>query len=92
MLTSRGLVSVAAPGFEAPGVVVAHTPLADMVKRFADAGLQVAGGVPFKCDEHEKTQTFRVGLFGLDKLGDVDGTVDVFSNALSEALRSRGGL
>ena len=87
VLTSRGLTSVAAPG-----VVVVHTPLSDMVKRFMDEGLQVAAGVPFKCDEPEATQTFRVGLFGLDKITHVDETVEVFASALSKVLASKGAL
>jgi hypothetical protein len=51
-----------------------HSPLPDMVDRFILQGYQVAGGVPFKCDEHVKTQTFRVGLFGLEKISNVENT------------------
>ena len=87
-LAERGFLSAAAPEFEAPGVVVVHTPTAEMVPRFARAGLQVAAGVKFWIDEHPQTQTFRVGLFGLEKWRDVDGTVELFKNALSAALES----
>jgi aspartate aminotransferase-like enzyme len=55
-------------------------------KKFAARGLQIAAGVPLKCDEPEDFQTFRVGLFGLDKLGDVDGTVASFESVLNEIL------
>lgn len=88
VLAERGFQSVAAPEWEAPGVVVVHTPTPDMVPRFARAGLQVAAGVPFKVDEHPDTQTFRVGLFGLEKWRDVDGTVQLFKEALNKALES----
>ena len=77
LLAEHGFKSVAAPGFEAPGVVVSYTDDPDMqnTKKFAAEGMQVAGGVPLMCDEPEDFRTFRLGLFGLDKLKDVDGTV-----------------
>lgn len=68
LLARHGYRSVAAPGFEAPGVVVCHTDDAGIVGKFAAAGIQVAGGVPLMCDEGEGYQAFRIGLFGLDKL------------------------
>ncbi|MGQ4877698.1 aminotransferase class V-fold PLP-dependent enzyme [Billgrantia sp. LNSP4103-1] len=68
MLARHGYRSVAAPGFEAPGVVVCYTDDAGIVAKFADAGIQVAGGVPLMCDEGDAYQAFRIGLFGLDKL------------------------
>ncbi|WP_111412685.1 aminotransferase class V-fold PLP-dependent enzyme [Billgrantia lactosivorans] len=68
LLARFGYRSVAAPGFEAPGVVVCYTEDADIVARFAAAGLQVAGGVPLMCDEGDDYRAFRIGLFGLDKL------------------------
>ncbi|MEM9795311.1 MAG: aminotransferase class V-fold PLP-dependent enzyme [Pseudomonadota bacterium] len=77
MLAAKGLRSVAAPGFEAPGVVVCYAP-SDEVRTgaaFAALGMQVAAGVPLQCDEPADFATFRIGLFGLDKLQDVDGTV-----------------
>lgn len=77
LLAGRGHPSVAAAGFEAPGVVVVHTtdPEQKSGAAFVRAGLQAAGGVPLHCGEPADFATFRVGLFGLDKLGDVDGTV-----------------
>jgi aspartate aminotransferase-like enzyme len=77
LLADRGFPSVAADGFAAPSVVVVHTddPEIRTGARFKAAGLQVAAGVPLMCGEREDFSTFRVGLFGLDKLGDVDGTV-----------------
>ena len=77
LLAGKGYPSVAAPGFEAPGVVVSYTGNADIssAKAFAALGLQTAAGVPLMCDEPADFKTFRIGLFGLDKLGDVAGTV-----------------
>ena len=77
LLAERGFASVAAPGFEAPGVVVVHTddPLLKSGAKFKDVGIQAAAGVPLQCGEPEGFSTFRLGLFGLDKLDDVDGTV-----------------
>ncbi|WP_445156973.1 aminotransferase class V-fold PLP-dependent enzyme [Halomonas sp. E14] len=68
LLARNGYRSVAAPGFEAPGVVVCYTTDAGIVGKFAAAGIQVAGGVPLMCDEGDAYQAFRIGLFGLDKL------------------------
>ncbi len=84
LLSSHGFASVAAPGFEAPGVVVSYTSDADIQsgKRFLAQGLQTAAGVPLMCDEPESFQTFRIGLFGLDKLHNVDQTVANLSAAL----------
>jgi aspartate aminotransferase-like enzyme len=77
LLADRGYKSVAAQGFEAPGVVVSYTDDPDIqnTKKFAAEGMQVAAGVPLMCDEPEDFRTFRLGLFGLDKLNDVDGAV-----------------
>lgn len=77
LLAERGFASVAAPGFEAPGVVVVHTddPQLKSGAKFKDVGIQAAAGVPLQCGEPEGFSTFRLGLFGLDKLDDVDGTV-----------------
>lgn len=84
LLVERGYPSVAAPGFEAPGVVVVHTsdPEQKSGAAFARVGVQAAGGVPLQCDEPAGFSTFRIGLFGLDKLGDVDGTVERLARAL----------
>lgn len=78
MLAKRGVASVAAEGFGAPGVVVSYTDDAEVRsgRAFAAAGLQIAAGVPLQCDEPEGFSTFRIGLFGLDKLYDVEGTKD----------------
>ncbi len=77
LLPARGFPSVAAAGFEAPGVVVSHTtdPEIQSVKKFVAQGFQLAAGVPLQCDEPADFRSFRIGLFGLDKLGDVDRTV-----------------
>jgi len=78
LLEEAGFASVAAPGFQAPGVVVSYTDDPDIQNgsRFAALGLQIAAGVPLMCGEPEDYRSFRIGLFGLDKLGDVAGTVD----------------
>ncbi|GAA2125032.1 hypothetical protein [Nocardioides bigeumensis] len=77
VLAARGFPSVAAEGFAAPSVVVSYTddPEVRSGARFKQAGLQVAAGVPLMCDEGDDFSTFRIGLFGLDKLADVDATV-----------------
>jgi len=89
LLASHGFVSVAAPGFEAPGVVVCYTDDPDISSgaKFATEGLQIAAGVPLRCDEPEDFRTFRLGLFGLDKLTDIDRTVAALDNAL-ERIRN----
>ena len=86
LFKERGLPSVAGAGFEAPCVVVSYTKATDMVPRFAKAGAQVAAGVPLQCGEPADYRAFRIGLFGLDKLGDVDGTVARLTKALTQAM------
>lgn len=88
LLASKGIKSVAAEGFQAPGVVVSYTEDADIHngKKFLDLGIQIAAGVPLQCDEPEDFQTFRLGLFGLDKLYNVDRTVEKLDEALSRIL------
>jgi len=88
LLTEKGFRSVAAKGFEAPGVVVSYTDDDGIRtgKKFADVGLQIAAGVPLQCDEPEDFKTFRLGLFGLDKLHDVDGAVKRFADALNRIV------
>ena len=88
LLASKGFKSVAAEGFEAPGVVVCYTqdPAIQNGKKFLQQGLQIAAGVPLQCDEPEDFQTFRLGLFGLDKLHNVDRTVKYLENALLAIL------
>ena len=86
LLAEQGYESVAAPGFEAPGVVVSYTDN-DAIKSgaaFVQLGLQTAGGVPLMCDEPADFKTFRVGLFGLDKLGDTDTAVARLKRALDQ--------
>lgn len=89
LLAERGFKSVAAEGFDAPGVVVCYTDDAGIKNgsKFADQGLQIAAGVPLQCDEPADFQTFRVGLFGLEKLKNIDRTVDTLRHAL-EAIRN----
>ncbi len=86
LLESCGLPSVAAEGFKAPGVVVSYTTDPDIQtgKKFLAAGLQVAAGVPLQCDEPADFMTFRIGLFGLEKLHNVDRTVAHLATALAE--------
>ncbi|MDO9244273.1 MAG: alanine--glyoxylate aminotransferase family protein, partial [Rhodocyclaceae bacterium] len=88
LLAARGFKSVAAPGFEAPGVVVCYTddPEIQSAKKFIAQGLQTAAGVPLQCDEPADFRSFRVGLFGLDKLYPVDRTVATLEKALDKVL------
>jgi aspartate aminotransferase-like enzyme len=84
VLVERGYPSVAAQGFQSPGVVVCYTDSAEIKsgKRFAEAGMQIAGGVPLMVDERDDFQTFRIGLFGLDKIGNIDRTVKTLAATL----------
>jgi aspartate aminotransferase-like enzyme len=84
LMAAHGFKSLAAPGFEAPGVVVCYTDDPDIHNgsKFAAAGLQTAAGVPLMCDEPDDFRTFRVGLFGLDKLHNVSRTVASLEKAL----------
>ena len=88
MLSRHGIPSVAAPGFEAPGVVVSYTqdPEVQSSKKFLAQGLQTAAGVPLQCDEGSDFMTFRIGLFGLEKLLNVDRTVDLLEGALEQVM------
>ena len=88
LLVGKGIKSVAAEGFQAPGVVVSYTDDAGIQdgKKFAEAGLQIAAGVPLRCDEPETFQTFRLGLFGLDKLHNVGRTVEFLDRGLNKIL------
>jgi len=88
LLASKDFKSVAAPGFEAPGVVVCYTDDGDIKsgKKFAAQGLQIAAGVPLQCDEPSDFQTFRIGLFGLDKLNNIERTVKTLEQALDMVL------
>ncbi len=84
LFESRGLPSVAAEGFKAPGVVVSYTtdPEIQSSKKFLAEGLQTAAGVPLQCDEGADFMTFRIGLFGLEKWHNVDKTVANLAEAL----------
>lgn len=88
LLEEFGYRSVAAPGFAAPGVVVSYTRDAGIVGKFAEAGLQVAGGVPLMCDEGDEFQTFRIGLFGLEKLHDRERSLAHLRGALERAAQT----
>jgi len=83
LLRARGFPSVAAAGCEAPGVVVSYTtdPEIQSAKKFLGLGLQLAAGVPLQCDEGADFRSFRIGLFGLDKLANVDRTVARLADA-----------
>ncbi|MGK9063875.1 aminotransferase class V-fold PLP-dependent enzyme [Stutzerimonas chloritidismutans] len=91
LLADRGFASVAAEGFQAPGVVVCYTddPQIKTGRRFAGHGLQIAAGVPLQCDEPADFQTFRIGLFGLEKLMNLDRTVEILERALAQIQSSR---
>ena len=88
MLKERGVQSVAAEGFGAPGVVVSYTSDPDLQngKKFAAEGMQIAAGVPLQVGEPDGFRTFRIGLFGLDKLYDVDGALDRLRKVLDKVL------
>jgi aspartate aminotransferase-like enzyme len=86
LLERHGFPSVAAPGFQAPGVVVSYTtdPEIQSSKKFLAQGLQTAAGVPLQCDEPADFRSFRIGLFGLDKWHDVPATLQHLETALAE--------
>jgi aspartate aminotransferase-like enzyme len=88
ILAARGVPSVAAAGFQAPGVVVSYTtdPAVQNGAKFRDQGLQIAAGVPLQLGEGEAFRTFRLGLFGLDKLKDVPATVARLERAIEAVL------
>jgi len=85
LLVNRGFSSVAAPGFQSPCVVVSYTTDPDIQsgKKFINVGLQTAAGVPLQCDEGPEFKTFRLGLFGLEKLQNIDRTVKHLEHALN---------
>lgn len=85
LLAAKGFKSVAAPGFGAPGVVVSYTDDEGIHKgsKFIEQNMQTAAGVPLACDEPEGFKTFRLGLFGLDKLKDVDAAVKRLEDTLA---------
>ncbi|MES1925373.1 aminotransferase class V-fold PLP-dependent enzyme [Salinisphaera sp. T31B1] len=91
LLEAHGFASVAADGFQSSGVVVSYTDDDEIQsgRRFAQAGVQIAAGVPLMCDEGESFSSFRIGLFGLDKLQHVDEAVARFEQALVHVAKAR---
>jgi len=87
-LRKKNIKILAAEGFQANGVIVCYTDDDDIQngKKFMEAGVQIAAGVPIQCDEPETFKTFRIGLFGLDKLMDVDGAAQRFAEALDRVF------
>jgi aspartate aminotransferase-like enzyme len=88
LLSKYNFISVAADGFLAPGVVVSYTSDKEIHNgiKFKEMGMQIAAGVPLKCDEGDDYQTFRLGLFGLDKLKDVDAAVSRLEVAFKKLM------
>ncbi|APG48069.1 aminotransferase class V-fold PLP-dependent enzyme [Phaeobacter porticola] len=88
LLAERGVISVAAEGYGAPGVVVSYTSDPDVQngKKFLALGTQIAAGVPLQCDEPAGFSTFRLGLFGLDKLYNVEATVARLTKVVDQVL------
>ena len=88
MMVEKGVTSVAADGYGAPGVVVSYTDDPDVKsgKAFAAQGMQIAAGVPLQVGEPDGFSTFRLGLFGLDKLYDVDGTLERLKVVVDKVL------
>lgn len=86
IMEQRGFKSLAAEGFKSPSVIVSHTERDDLKNgaAFAAQGVQIAAGVPLECGESSAFKTFRVGLFGLDKLANIDGTIANFTKALDK--------
>ncbi|HSG02598.1 MAG TPA: aminotransferase class V-fold PLP-dependent enzyme [Marinobacterium sp.] len=86
VLARRGIKSLAADGFGAPGVIVSYTRETDIQNgsRFARAGFQIAAGVPLQVDEPESFKTFRIGLFGIDKLMNVERTLETLEEGLNK--------
>ena len=88
LLEKNNITSVAAKGFQAPGVVVSYTTDKEIQNgsKFKNIGMQIAAGVPLQCDEGDDYQTFRLGLFGLDKLKDVDAVVEKLEQAIKQVI------
>jgi len=88
LLESHNINSVAEKSYQAPGVVVCYTDdkAIHNGSKFSNIGIQIAAGVPLQCDEGDDYQAFRIGLFGLDKLKDVDAAVKRFENALKQVV------
>ena len=88
MLTRAGFISIAAEGFQSGSVIVSYTDQAEIKNGslFAQVGVQVAGGVPLMCGEPDGFSTFRIGLFGLDKLTNIDATVERLERAIKDVV------
>ena len=88
ILKNKGVKSVAADGFDAPGVVVGYTKdeKTQNGSSFKKLGVQIAAGVPLMCDEPKDFKTFRIGLFGLDKLYQVDQSLEQLDKAFSHVF------
>ena len=88
LLKTKGVLSVAEEGFGAPGVVVSYTsdPAIQNGSKFSAEGMQIAAGVPLACDEPKNFMTFRIGLFGLDKLYDIKGTLERLERVMNQVL------
>jgi aspartate aminotransferase-like enzyme len=86
IMERRGYKSLAAAGFQSPSVIVSHTQRDDIKNgaAFAAEGVQIAAGVPLECGESPEFKTFRIGLFGLDKLADIPGTIASFTESLDK--------
>ncbi|MBL8425325.1 MAG: alanine--glyoxylate aminotransferase family protein, partial [Candidatus Accumulibacter phosphatis] len=89
MLTGKGFRSVTAEGFQAPGVVVSYTddPEIQSGRKFVAIGVQTAAGVPLQCDEPADFRSFRIGLFGLEKLHNPERSVRSLADAVDAVLR-----
>ena len=86
MMEAQGLTIVAAQGYRAPGVVVAYVADKAMAVRFKKAGFQIAAGVPYMLDTQPEMATFRIGLFGIDKVKDAAGTIATLKAGMEKAL------
>ena len=88
LLESHNIISVSAKGYQSPGVVVSYTNDNGIHtgSKFSNIGMQIAAGVPLQCDEGDDYQTFRLGLFGLDKLKDVDAAVKRLEDAFKQVF------
>ena len=88
LLESHNIISVSEKGYQAPGVVVSYTNDKEIHtgSKFSNIGMQIAAGVPLQCDEGDDYQAFRLGLFGLDKLKDVDAAVKRLEDALKQVI------
>jgi aspartate aminotransferase-like enzyme len=86
LLEGKGFKSVAADGFKATSVIVSYTESDSFQngKIFAENGMQIAAGVPLECGEGSDFKTFRLGLFGLDKLKNPDRTISNFKDVLEK--------